>query len=542
MRYFGKIVLTLSVVMALNVAYGQKAKKPAKPAKNWMLEDYKSKKVYGMSVKTAYALLKKNKMTSKTVIVAVIDSGVDHNHEDLKDVMWKNPGETAGNGVDDDKNGYIDDVYGWNFIGGKGGTQVDFDNLELTRLVRELKEKYEKNAGPFTDKYEQFMYDQYVKAKAELEGKQAEMGQGDMFISIYESIKHVPGEFKNKYNAKKFDIKSLDKIKLADTDKLKADYEVCKGYMQMFKMNDLNQFMEVMVSAKDYFEGQKYQLDVNFDPRSEKVGDNYSDSKEKFYGNNEVIGPDASHGTHVAGIIAAKRGNKIGIDGIADNVQIMAIRVVPNGDERDKDVANGIRYAVDNGARIINMSFGKKYVKDKKVVDDAVKYAESKGVLLVHAAGNDGENIDTEIHYPSRRSFEGYMPNNWLEIGAMGYEPAPNSVGDFSNYGIGTVDVFAPGVQIYSTIPGNKYAFFDGTSMAAPSTSGVAAVIMSYFPNLTAAQVRDIIVKSSAKHPELNVIKPGTEKESVAFSSLSASGGVVNLYNAIIMAMEISKK
>jgi cell wall-associated protease len=524
------------------------------PRKDWMLLDAKKDKIAGMSVTQGYSLIKNKKPTK--VIVAVIDSGVDYLHEDLKDVMWVNAGEVPNNGKDDDGNGYVDDIHGWNFIGGKDGENVEHDNLELTRLYRDLGKKFEGKTGPFSDPNENKQFELYKVVKVSFEEKINEVkGTMKIYQPIFNDVKYVKDEIKTRFGLDNATSAELGALTVDKKDSLSAKIATAQTYLGLGFANDLNELYEAVKGAVDYFNGQlEYNYNVNYDPRN-IVGDNYSNSSEKNYGNSDVKGPDASHGTHVSGIIAGKRGNGIGLDGIADNVQIMSIRVVPDGDERDKDVANGIRYAVDNGAKIINMSFGKAWVKDKKVVDDAVKYAESKGVLLIHAAGNENTNIDQVTHYPCRTMEDGSLVNNWLEIGAMGYDydikkgdeekPLPKNpkykmiVGDFSNYGVKFVDVFAPGVDIYSTTPENTYAFFNGTSMAAPATSGVAAVVLSYYPNLTAAQLRDILIKSSTKYPKYKLVKPGTKDEMVMLSDLSASGGVVNLYNALKMASKI---
>jgi subtilisin family serine protease len=526
------------------------------PRKDWMLLDGKKDKITGMSVTQAYSLLKKR--TPVKVIVAVIDSGVDYLHEDLKEIMWVNPGEVPGNGKDDDGNGYADDINGWNFIGGRDGKNVEHDNLELTRLYRDLSKKFEGKNGPFTDVNENKQFELYKSVKLAFEenlsGIKANM---NYYGSILNAVKFVKDEIKTRFGLANANSAELGGLTIAQDDSLSKKVVIVQAYLGMGFANDVNELYEGIKGGVDYFQGQlDYNYNVEYDPRN-IVGDNYGNSSEKNYGNNDVKGPDASHGTHVSGIIAGKRGNGIGLDGIADNVQIMSIRVVPDGDERDKDVANGIRYAVDNGAKIINMSFGKAWVKDKKVVDDAVRYAESKGVLLVHAAGNENTNIDQAAHYPCRTMEDGSLASNWVEIGAMGYDydikagdeekPLPKNpkykiiVGDFSNYGVKFVDVFAPGVDIYSTTPENTYAFFDGTSMAAPATSGVAAVLLSYFPNLTPTQVRDILMNSSVKPKKYKVLKPGTTDEMVPLTDLSGSGGIVNLYNAIKMAMKIKK-
>ena len=277
-----------------------------------------------------------------------------------------------------------------------------------------------------------------------------------------------------------------------------------------------------------------YQLNLGFDPRG-IVGDDYSNVHEKYYGNNHVDGPEADHGTHVGGIVGAVYNNGIGMNGIARNVQLMIIRCVPNGDERDKDVANAIRYAVDNGARVINMSFGKSFSPQKAAVDAAAQYAAEKNVLLVHAAGNDGKNIDKAANFPTDIYETKKKCPTWLEVGAS--DQYVNSLpASFSNYGKKNVDVFAPGVDIYSTVPGNKYQNNSGTSMAAPVASGVAATLMSYYPELTAKDVKAIMMKSAVKYIKTNVPMPGNPDKMVPFKSLSVTGGVINLYYALQLA------
>jgi cell wall-associated protease len=275
------------------------------------------------------------------------------------------------------------------------------------------------------------------------------------------------------------------------------------------------------------------------DYRGEVVQDKYDDLNDRFYGNNDVMATNPMHGTHVAGIIGAVRNNGIGINGVADNVRIMAIRAVPDGDEHDKDIALAIRYAVDNGAKVINMSFGKSFSPQKKWVDDAMKYAESKDVLLVHAAGNESTDIDHAENYPNPiYQQNGKRTTNWISVGASGPE-ADELAASFSNYGKKEVDVFSPGVKIYSTLPGgNVYGNEQGTSMASPVTAGLAALILSYYPELSASQVKEIIIKSVTPVTGLQVFKPSKEGEEnlVTFSDLSASGGVINATEAIKLA------
>jgi cell wall-associated protease len=317
-----------------------------------------------------------------------------------------------------------------------------------------------------------------------------------------------------------------------------------KGFLMQLYRNvgeeaDLDEYLKELKEGVDYFGViVNYGYNLEFDSRK-IVGDNYSDVYEKNYGNNDVKGPDPNHGSHVAGIIAASRNNNLGIKGIADHVKIMSVRAVPNsGDERDKDVANAIIYAVDNGAKIINMSFGKGFSPEKEAVDKAVKYAEQNGVLLVHAAGNDGKDSDVNKNFPERFYLNSKEAKNWVEVGASSWGTGQDFVADFSNYGKKSVSFFAPGVEIYSTTPDNTYKNESGTSMASPSTAGVAAILMSYFPEFTAAEIKDILIGSARKFDHLKVKEPGGKQE-VEFNELSLSGGLINAYEAVKMAQTL---
>ena len=505
---------------------------------NWFNLDNSSDKVMGVSTEKTYQSLLKGK-NSETIIVAVIDSGVDPDHEDLKDVMWVNMDEIPDNGIDDDKNGYVDDIHGWNFIGGKNGKNVDQDTYEVTRLYAKYKKIFENKDKDSLSKKEKKAYAKYEAYKKEVEEKQEELKQQSTGVMMFaESIKTMKAHLKK------------DDITLEDVNGIDASDEKLAQAAGMLKrvlengtsMADLEKEIS---GAVEYFDNSlKFSYNPDFNPRG-IVGDNYNDIYQKGYGNNDVQGPDAGHGTHVAGIIAASRNNKIGIKGVADNVRIMSIRAVPNGDERDKDVANAIIYAVDNGASIINMSFGKGHSWDKTAVDKAVRYAEKKDVLLVHAAGNSSQDNDNTNNFPNdgykkKGLFRPKMAKNWMEIGALNWKPGEDSPARFSNYGQTKVDVFAPGVQINSTTPDQGYEKFSGTSMAAPVTAGVAAVLRSYFPTLSARQVKEIIMESSAPL-NFDVKKPGT-KDLVPFSKLSVTGGVVNTFNAVQKAMKTKGK
>ena len=502
--------------------------------KNWFNLDPKKDQVNGVGSERAYQELLKGR-SSQSVIVAIIDSGVDIEHEDLKNKLWVNKGEIPNNGIDDDKNGYVDDVNGWNFIGGKDGKNVAQDTHESTRLYAKFKAKFSGKAESDIAPADKADFEIYQKAKAMYETKVAEYsGQKDM-IDNYAMMFNKSERLLAAYL-------DTEQVTLEEVQGIETEDKVvgrAKQIMELFLANGLTK--ETIKDNQEQLGNMlKYGFDLNFDPRS-IVGDDYNNKNERGYGNNDVKGPDASHGTHVAGIVAAERGNNLGMDGVAEKVQIMSIRAVPDGDERDKDVANAIRYAVDNGAKIVNMSFGKGFSPDKAVVDEAIKYAESKGVLLIHAAGNDGADTDKTGNFPTRDLNDGRKANNWLEIGALSWKSGEDMVAVFSNYGKNHVDLFAPGVDIYATTPNQKYQNNSGTSMAAPVTSGVAAVLLSYFPHLTASQVREILVKSTYKLPAQKVKKPSEaeEPEVVEFGQLSVTGGIVNVYEAIKEAQKI---
>lgn len=512
------------------------------PSNDWQHLDKMADGVMGVSSKKMYNEVLKGKK-SETVIVAVIDGGVDPLHEDLKDVMWVNPGEIAGNGKDDDGNGYIDDVYGWNFIGGKDGKNVHHDQLEITRLYKVYREKF-KNVDPSgLKKKDRELYDQYIEMGEEIESEREEASTNAKFYGgILNAIQMVV-EAAGTDNPSPSDLQKIE----AKDEKMSYAIQVVSGMVS--EGVNLKKAMKDYKNAMNYFSPRaEYYYNPDIDVRT-IVGDNYADSYQKNYGNNDVKGPDASHGTHVAGLIAASRDNGIGMNGVADNVKIMALRCVPDGDERDKDVANSIIYAVDNGASIINMSFGKGYSWDKKAVEKAMKYAKKNDVLLVHAAGNSSQNNDFSDNFPNDNyQFKGLFgpkkAKNWMEIGALSWKGGKDAVASFSNYGKDNVDLFSPGHQVYSTMPDGGYEKMSGTSMAAPVAAGVAAVIRSYFPDLSALQVKDILMSSTVMTKNAKVKKPGANEGDalVSFEELSVTGGVINGYEAAKKASTVKPK
>jgi subtilisin family serine protease len=480
----------------------------------WSHLDLIKDTIPGMSVDRAYEELLKNKKGQK-VIVAVIDSGTDIEHEDLKGRVWTNAKEIPGNGIDDDNNGYIDDIHGWNFLG-----DVVNETLELTRIVRKGDDGSET----------------YKKALKKLEEKKQEAltnkQQIDFIVAADKGIlEHL----------KKEDYTLQDVKSILTTNPTLGNYKM--AMMQFLANSSREEFMKGVKEYEEHIYDQlNYNLNTEYDGRK-VLGDNYEDFSTKFYGNNQVWGPDkkhALHGTHVAGIIAQVRGNNLGGDGVATNVEIMAVRAVPNGDEYDKDIALAIRYAADNGAKVINGSFGKGFSPQKEWVYEAIKYAASKDVLFVHAAGNDGDDLNVVESFPNDRVGNNEIADNFIKIGALNFDYGAKTVAEFSNYGKTDVDVFAPGVKIYATVPNNKYEHQQGTSMASPNAAGVAALIRSYYPTLTAPQVK-MILKESGVSINKTVVVAGDPTNKLPFAELSTSGKIVNAYNALLMADKMAK-
>lgn len=507
----------------------------ASAQEQWYLRE-KTDQTAGISVERTYRELLKNRKPTP-VIVAVIDGGIDTTHEDLRRVLWTNPKEVPGNGIDDDKNGYVDDIHGWNFIGGKDGRNVNYETTEVTRLYAKLKPEYDGKDRATLTPTQQKEYDLYQKTKAEVEKNQAQYKAQYMGISqFYTGFSSAVDKLKQSLNVTKLDTATLRKVAETNTDATVK--RLSAGILRVLQQQnaaDTDGIMSELETASEQLKARaEYHYNPDFNTR-DIVGDDPENTKDQDYGNPDIMGPDPNHGTHVAGIIGADRTNNIGVMGIADDVRIMGVRAVPDGDERDKDVSNAIRYAVDNGAQIINMSFGKDYSPQREAVEDAERYALSKGVLMIHAAGNDGKDIDTAANYPSPRFIDGSSIPNVITIGASAEPNTADLIASFSNYGKENVDVFAPGKDIYSTVPGSKYKDNSGTSMASPVVAGVAAVLKSYFPKLTYADIKRIILQSATPYA-IKVTRPEST-DSVDFKTLSKTGGIVNLYEAVKLAL-----
>lgn len=489
-------------------------------ARSWGHRDLLRDTIPGMSVDRAYSEIIKDRK-GKTVVVAVLDSGMDLDHEDLKSILWTNKGEIPDNGKDDDGNGYVDDVHGYNFIGDSYNEQ-----LEYVRMLR-----LGKGTAAERAKAQLLLDKEYPQALA---NKQ-------QYEQIYQAVNNADQAIQKELGKKAYTKEDLQAIQ-PKNEQMQQSVAIIS---QMFSYGeDIPKVLADLTEGINYFTEQvNYNLNKDFDGRA-PVGDDPYDLTDTGYGNGDPSNllESESHGTHVAGIIGALRNNGLGANGVANNVQIMSIRAVPNGDEYDKDIALGIRYAVDNGASIINCSFGKSFSPNAEWVHQAIAYAASKDVLIVHAAGNDGKDLDDpeNTNYPNDTRGGGEFVDNLITVGALTQTYGSNMVAGFSNYGKENVDVFAPGAGIYSSMPDDKYKFQGGTSMAAPATAGVAALIRSHYPKLTAPQVKHIIMESGLGS-KATVILAGDQAKSRPFDQISKSGKMVNAYNALILADEVSR-
>ncbi|CAL68262.1 S8 family peptidase [Christiangramia forsetii] len=508
--------------------------------KDWTNADLVNDTIPGMSVNKAYAEIIRNNKPSP-VIVGVVDSGVDIEHEDLKSVIWHNEDEIPGNGKDDDNNGYIDDIHGWNFL----GDAVE-ENMEYTRIYKRLQPKYDGKAESSISTADREEFNLYKAAKAEYDKEYAEA------IDTREQYVQIQGQISAAHEAVSAELGTEDytKEQLSDFRPQSQQMTQYKSILSQIQYNVNENIPEALTELEEAIDYYKNRLATHFNMKLDgraKVGDDPYDITDTDYGNNEVSGPDpkkedVKHGTHVAGIIAADRSNNIGLKGVSNNAKILVVRAVPDGDEYDKDIALGIRYAVDNGAKVINTSFGKYFSPNPEWVIDAIKYAAENDVLIVNAAGNEGIDLDKKRVYPNDQDPENSteIADNFLSVGALNYEYGSGLVSDFSNYGKSNVDVFAPGTKIWSTTPNNTYEYLQGTSMASPAVAGIAAIIRGYYPQLTAPQVKQVIMDSGLT-TKASVIVGGDTNNTKKFESLSTSGKMANLYNALILADQISK-
>jgi secreted subtilase family protein len=529
-----KVLIAAAFLASFSFAFAQD-KMQDNDLKTWYHKDFSTTNVYGVNTDNAYKFLESKGLKPRTVVVGVLDSGVEVDHPGLINNMWKNPNEIPNNGIDDDKNGYVDDIYGWNFIGGKTA-DVDADNLEVTRMVKKYQPIFEgtdsaKNRANQAKMPEEYAI--YQKSKKLYDEKGSEAKQYYHYFSGFNNA--IPSIVKT-LNGKTLTKANLAAIKPAsqeDSRNLQILNSLVQDAGNVGKTpKEVEELLrkEIEGALKHYESQATKHYNLDFDPRAEIVGDNYDNYNEKHYGNNHYEGPDASHGTHVSGIIAGLPHGNEAQYGVAHKVaKIMTVRAVPDGDERDKDVANAIRYAVDNGAKILNMSFGKAVSPGKKHVWDAMKYAEKKGVLLVKAAGNENQNIGENEYFPTnfmKQSDEKPFVSNMIVVGAS-TNNSQNLRARFSNYNGKMVDVFAPGQEIYSTVPDAKYEYLQGTSMASPVVAGAAAVLWAYMPSLTPQQIKEALVKTVNK----STVNANVDSNA-NFDQISVAGGVIDLYKA----------
>lgn len=529
-----KVLIAAAFLASFSFAFAQD-KMQDNDLKTWYHKDFSTTNVYGVNTDNAYKFLESKGLKPRTVVVGVLDSGVEVDHPGLINNMWKNPNEIPNNGIDDDKNGYVDDIYGWNFIGGKTA-DVDADNLEVTRMVKKYQPIFEgtdsaKNRANQAKMPEEYAI--YQKSKKLYDEKGSEAKQYYHYFSGFNNA--IPSIVKT-LNGKTLTKANLATIKPAsqeDSRNLQILNSLVQDAGNVGKTpKEVEELLrkEIEGALKHYESQATKHYNLDFDPRAEIVGDNYDNYNEKHYGNNHYEGPDASHGTHVSGIIAGLPHGDEAQYGVAHKVaKIMTVRAVPDGDERDKDVANAIRYAVDNGAKILNMSFGKAVSPGKKHVWEAMKYAEKKGVLLVKAAGNENQNIGENEYFPTnfmKQSDEKPFVSNMIVVGAS-TNNSQNLRARFSNYNGKMVDVFAPGQEIYSTVPDAKYEYLQGTSMASPVVAGAAAVLWAYMPSLTPQQIKEALVKTVNK----STVNANVDS-SANFDQISVAGGVIDLYKA----------
>ncbi len=536
-----RILLVLFFICIHLISFGQ----AISPSQNWHWKDYTQDNVHGISLFQAYQKLASFSKKPTSIIVAVMDGGVDTNNIEIKPILWVNKKEIVGNGIDDDRNGYVDDIHGWNFLGGKDGRNIDKAADEKSRVYHKFKNRYE---GKQIDESkmnpaEIKQYENWKQAANEIEFSDDDAANLRYISMATNAVQKLGNTIIKELLDSNFSLEQLKSFQPIGRNTLEAKM----AYLRTVKMLGIEPetpYLEIIKDLKDYVEGKEKSATAKTKPptaiRADIIKDDYEDLADRFYGNNDITGPNARHGTHVAGLVASIPETTWNVKSLYPNITIMGVRVVPDGDEYDKDVALGIKYAVDNGAKIINMSFGKSFSPEQIWVDNAIRYAASKDVLIIHAAGNEYYDLETKAVYPNPySSYLNDTTNNIITVAASSEEFINNSLlTDFSNFGPSIVDVLSPGNKIYSTLPGeNNHGYLQGTSMAAPIVSHIAAMIRSYYPNLSAIDVKKIIMQSVWKpsNPNAEFVVPQKE-ESKKLTEIASAGGIVNAANAIQIA------
>ena len=524
--------------------------------RNWYHADSKFDSIPGISLNNWHKT-NKRKQKSKQIIVAVIDTQIDINHEDLKGQIWTNKKEIANNNIDDDKNGFVDDINGWNFLGTKSKNYTVWINYEYVRYVRKWMPLFNKKIENQLEPEYKVQFKEYQRAlkklNSEIEKYKDYVTRYTYTVEFFPKSKDTLKHFfpKEDYNYQQLD-SLYKKYKINDKtyQQRRLDKDIDLGtkidFMKIRFQYNQNEFEKVLDLKIQYDSILNKNLNLNYNDRL-LIGDDEKVLNSKNGTNNisaKINGIRAvqDHCTEVSGVIASNRENTIGIKGFSNSIKIMPLTICGFGDENDKDIANAIRYAVDNGAKVINMSFGKEFSMHQDWVTDAFKYAEVHNVLLVHCSGNEQFDTDTNPYYPSDVAFDGTpeVCGNFINVGSTSKNLNENFVSSFSNYGKKNVDLFAPGEEIYITMPENKYAFDSGTSLAGPMISGTAALIWLYYPKLTVQQIKKIILESGTSF-DIEVLVPGGNGKKAKFSELSKSGKLLNVYNAMQMAQKMSK-
>jgi cell wall-associated protease len=521
--------------------------------KNWHWKDYKKDSIHGISLLQAYEQLSKLNKQPTPIIVAVLDGGIDTNHIELKTKLWVNTKEIPNNGIDDDHNGYIDDVHGWNFLGGKDGRNIDKAADEKSRIYHKYKMVFENvsDINLIHSEAQLKLYQIWKQAANEVEFSEQDAANLQYITMATNALQKLGSIIIKEMNDTNFTVESIESFQPIGRVTLEAKI----AYLRTVKILGIEKetpYHEVIADLKEYIEGKEKSAKAKTIPpvniRAEIVKDNYENIADKYYGNNDITGPNSKHGTHVAGLVASIPDSSWNVKNLYPAIQIMGVRVVPDGDEYDKDIALGIRYAVDNGAKIINMSFGKSFSPEQPWVDDAIRYAGEKDVLIIHSAGNEYYDLNTKAVYPNpySNSLKDTAKNILTIAASSDYFINGTILTDFSNFGSKIVDVLSPGNKIYSTIPtGNNHGYLQGTSMAAPIVSHIAAMIRSYYPNLSALDVKKIIMQSVWKPEDANTTYPIPQKEEEkTLQEIAAAPGIVNAANALQAAQKFipSKK
>ena len=481
--------------------------------KNWHNLDIEKDSVPGTSVERAYNELL-NELKGKKVIVAVIDTGLDIDHRSLSENIWINKDEKL-NGKDDDNNGYIDDIHGWNYLGSSYN-----ETRDMTRILRDNK---------INNRKYNLVEEEIQK---EIKNSNEQLNILNYYIQILDESKELLSDYLDNDNFSIQDVNNIETVdpKLNRAKNIYKDFDFY-GYTKEYLNEGIDQYNDFI----------NYHFNVEFNGRT--TNDDIYDINDRNYGDNNINNTkeSESHSTHVSGIISGNRKIEDGNKGINNLAEIMVLRAVPNGDEYDKDVALAIRYAVDNGAKIINGSFGKYFSSNPEWVIDAIRYASDNDVLFIAGAGNESKDLDSlsNDNYPNDQYFnKAEFSDTFIKVGASSINLDENFTAYFSNYGKINVDIFAPGVDIYSSMPNNKYKFQDGTSMASPVVAGIASLIMSYFPRLSAKKVKEIILESGIDI-DLEIGNLGDKKN---FNEYSKSGKLINAYNALILASKSRRK